>query len=110
MMLSVSLEGIMEIIEVEFEHGIYVMTDTMYTEEYVLCVIKAEVVPMDGVNLGPTGHGGQVQIISIEVVDERFYGLTIHESDLTSDEYDKIEDRAYEIAAPKEEEYTGYWH
>ena len=100
----------MEILEVEFEHGIYVMTDAMDTEEYVLCVIKAEVVPMDGLNLGPLGNGGQVQIISIEVVDDLFEGLIVKESDLTSDEYDKIEDRAYEIAAPKEEEYTGYWH
>lgn len=100
----------MKVIEVEFEHQVYVMTDLMDVEDLVLCVVSAEVTPMDAMSMGPHGMGGQVQILDIRVIDERFPGLEVHEGDLTSDEYDKIEDRAYHLADYTQEDYEGYWH
>lgn len=101
----------MEIIEVEFEHRVYLMTDSMDCESLVLCVVCAEVVPLDDDGLGPYGNGGSVQITDLRVTDDRFEGLNIAVGDLTCDEYDKIEDRAYELASTAvHSDYTGYFH
>ena len=103
----------MEIVEVEFEHSIYLMTDMMDVEDLVQCIISAEVVPMTSSAMDPYGNGGSVQITRIQVTDDRFPGLSVTEYDLTSDEYDKIEDRAYDLAArttESYEEYSGYYH
>tara|TARA_A100001015_G_C14818678_1_gene643792 strand:- start:310 stop:612 length:303 start_codon:yes stop_codon:yes gene_type:complete len=100
----------MKVIEVEFEHQVYVMTELMDVEDLVLCVISAEVTPMDAIGMGPNGMGGQVQILNIRVIDDRFPGLDVNEGDLTNDEYDKIEDRAYYLAENSQEDYGGYWH
>jgi len=110
MIPPVSVEDIMDIVEVEFEHQVYVMTDRMDSEELVLCIIAAEVVPMHDGCMGPYGNGGEVQIVKIRVVDKRFPDLIVDESDLTSDEYDRIEDRAYELATMSRYDFGGYLH
>ena len=88
MLPPVSVEDTMDIIEVEFEHQIYVMTEWMDSEELVICVISAEVVPIKDEYVGPYDNGGEVQIIEIRITDKRFPDLVVGESDLTSDEYD----------------------
>lgn len=110
MLPPVSVEDTMDIIEVEFEHQIYVMTEWMDSEELVICVISAEVVPIKDEYVGPYDNGGEVQIIEIRITDKRFPDLVVGESDLTSDEYDRIEDRAYEIAMKSIQDFTGYLH
>lgn len=96
------------LIEVEFEHRINVMTDEMDEEDCVLVVVSADVTPFDA-GAGCIFQYGEIDITSIEVVDPRYPDLEILEDDITSDEYDKIEDHAYRIAN-ESRDYDGYFH
>jgi hypothetical protein len=111
-MLRMISKGVkMEIIEVEFEQKVYLMTDSMECESLVLCVVCAEVVPVDEGVSGAYEDGSSVQIVGIRVTDPRFEGLIVSVKDLTCDEYDKIEDRAYELASmASQSDYSGYFH
>tara|TARA_R110001592_G_scaffold184929_1_gene428777 strand:+ start:131 stop:433 length:303 start_codon:yes stop_codon:yes gene_type:complete len=97
-----------DVVEVDFEHYLNVMTDTMDSEDNVKVVISAEVVPFDG-DEGYITTYGEVQVTDIKVVDPKYPQLSIVESDITADEYDRIEDVAYRLVEVSAE-YDGYYH
>ena len=97
-----------DVVEVEFEHYLNVMTDAMDSEDSVKVVISAEVVPFDG-DEGYINTYGEVQVTNIKVVDPKYPELSIVESDITADEYDRIEDVAYRLVE-ESSEYDGYYH
>ena len=96
------------LIEVEFEHRINVMTDDMDEEDCVLVVVSADVTPFEA-GAGCIFQYGEIEITEITVIDPRYPDLLIMDDDITPDEYDRIENRAYEIAE-KSREYDGYFH
>ena len=97
-----------DVVEVEFEHYLNVMTDDMDSEDNVKVVISAEVVPFSGDDGYITTYG-EVQVLEVRVVDPKYPGLTIQEIDITADEYDRIEDVAYRLVETSKD-YDGYYH
>jgi hypothetical protein len=97
-----------DVVEVEFEHYLNVMTDTMDSEDSVKVVISAEVVPFAG-DQGYITTYGEVEVLNVRVVDPKYPNLEIQESDITADEYDRLEDAAYKLV-DKFSEYDGYYH
>jgi len=93
---------------VEFEHYLNVMTEEMDCEDTVKVIISAEVVPFDA-NDGYITTYGEVEVTHIKVIDTKYPDLVIEESDITSDEYDRVEDAAYRLVE-ESAEYDGYYH
>jgi len=107
--LSGDLAMSRDMVEVQFEHSLLVMTIAMDTEDLIKVVITAEVVPFSNDDYGAVDTYGEVQVMEVKVIDDRYPGLTIKTSDITSDEYDKIEDEAYRLVESSSE-YDGYYH
>lgn len=107
--LSGDLAMSRSMVEVQFEHSLLVMTVSMDAEDLVKVVITAEVVPFCNDDYGDIDTYGEVQVMEVRVIDDRYPGLIVKTSDITSDEYDKIEDEAYRLVESSSE-YDGYYH
>ena len=88
--LSGDLAMSRSMVEVQFEHSLLVMTVSMDAEDLVKVVITAEVVPFCNDDYGDIDTYGEVQVMEVRVIDDRYPGLIVKTSDITSDEYDKI--------------------
>lgn len=88
----------MDPIEVQFYHSIYLTIPGTSLDGFVRCFITAEVYPVPGGGGGFYDNAGQIQIFNIEIVDDEYSWLSVDDTDLCSREYDKVEERAYEIA------------